>query len=1043
MPGYQNKPAIIFKEDVSSETVPLNAAILAADLSHLISFLTNPNEINYQFVTDLLATHRLFIPSTGLLSALLSRLTACFDDVLFNTAKYDLLSSAEEAEIRFNSAKKILLRTYIVIRSWIINYFVDDWLPNGVLRGMMADYLNLLLDRLRSHDLHSLVDTFFLKIIVEIKKLWLDVCAKYWGLRDLTTLLLEKGYQTFSTLERLVIQFVINLQMGPSGGQNVSHTRLLRALDPRERNKNIVDADSAPSPIVPPEKNLAIVHCSNSVASLGMYLDRSFVIPQKIASRLSPANLFKKDQIPQTRTEKPEVEPVAYNCTIVDPKSSLNTLSFTVYNPSEQGFTKLFQYRVENSKVSLVTTHRALKPQPEQKKTFSGRWKRNTKDHRISRVAEDLVTDKEVVCDVKVDYLSSMVVGELEALMELIQKENQPSDGDESLGLDDTPEIVEASPKDLKLHRMSKSSLKLYLTYNSEASLLIFNQQNLKPRVLEKVKSFEKLTQRKLLAKKATLNLRAPEHADHTRVRSAIHFFQEARTCDRNMSNLTVDTKSRKPSYNPSSIFSDAHNTANTTISSADSIDPAKLENPREIDVIRESPESLRRSPTLDTTNSEALIQSVMKMDSFVDASLHDVSGYMPDEKIEKIDISPLAAGNSSGGDHSLSMLSVASYCVPGVDYEVMKRLADIPDTLFGGKDPVSAALLSLEGDRMGGLPSKRKDEDVILENQVTDLDITDQPQDSPGEKLTFFQPVVFEDVPETIQDALKQGGSLISDFQEKTASFGLSMVGPDHAPFVLEFCAEDVAKTLTVIERDVAFEIDWKELVEFNKDFVSNTDHFYRSWVEILVLRPLQAGIELYLNRFNLVINWVISQILLTKDIYLRTRVIGQFIAVAMRCLNMQNYATMLQIVLALASPKIMLLQKTWAGLDMVSRQNFEILRNFNVDSVENLRDLHNNAVPSRGVIPFVGLYVHDLKLQLIQPNEIAFGKDTLINWSKFHAISRVVHRTITEIQYAKFYKDLCDFDGDDDQKRLLSRCLYIRTLNEQEMDECLQELS
>ena len=93
-------------------------------------------------------------------------------------------------------------------------------------------------------------------------------------------------------------------------------------------------------------------------------------------------------------------------------------------------------------------------------------------------------------------------------------------------------------------------------------------------------------------------------------------------------------------------------------------------------------------------------------------------------------------------------------------------------------------------------------------------------------------------------------------------------------------------------------------------------------------------------------------------------------------------------------------------------------------------LRKATNNIQPSKGCIPFVGLYINDL----VYNNE-RVGKinDRLINFGKFRTSVAIVKSLSQCIEWAKNYR----FDV---QLELLSKCLYISSLTEDEMNFCVQ---
>ncbi|CRK35536.1 hypothetical protein BN1723_018585, partial [Verticillium longisporum] len=112
-----------------------------------------------------------------------------------------------------------------------------------------------------------------------------------------------------------------------------------------------------------------------------------------------------------------------------------------------------------------------------------------------------------------------------------------------------------------------------------------------------------------------------------------------------------------------------------------------------------------------------------------------------------------------------------------------------------------------------------------------------------------------------------------------------------------------------TLIEKDALNEIDWKELIEMGWKNATNNDS--RSWVDFL--RNTDAhGVEVVIARFNIMVKWACSEIVLTQNIEERARCIIKFIHLAAHCHRFRNFATMSQITMALTSQEVARLSKT-----------------------------------------------------------------------------------------------------------------------------------
>lgn len=305
------------------------------------------------------------------------------------------------------------------------------------------------------------------------------------------------------------------------------------------------------------------------------------------------------------------------------------------------------------------------------------------------------------------------------------------------------------------------------------------------------------------------------------------------------------------------------------------------------------------------------------------------------------------------------------------------------------------------------------------------------------------------------------------------------------HISFVLSYGSKALADHFTLIERDMLQEIDWKELIElkWNKELTP-----VNSWLEVIVNDSYYTGyrgVTLVIARFNLMVNWIISECLLTKFQSERIHLISRLIHVAQSCYTLQNYSTLMQIILALTSEKIQRMRDTWKLLppgDILMLKNLEELAS-PIKNFLNIRLSINQIKPSKGCIPFVGLYLSDLifneerptfvktaivpnftgstsgpdkettgntssmvppNMSSILANEVASTVSTidsenenqkLINFSKYRTSVHIVKSLSQCIEWSNSYDIQVN-------PELLSKCLYIKSLDEDEMNYCLSHI-
>lgn len=252
----------------------------------------------------------------------------------------------------------------------------------------------------------------------------------------------------------------------------------------------------------------------------------------------------------------------------------------------------------------------------------------------------------------------------------------------------------------------------------------------------------------------------------------------------------------------------------------------------------------------------------------------------------------------------------------------------------------------------------------------------------------------------------------------------------PTHLPFILAFDSEVLAQQFTLIEKDALNEVDWKELIEMRwRDSHTNS----RSWVDFL--RNSDArGVEVVIARFNIMVKWAVSEIVLTQNVEERARCIIKFLHIAAHCRRYRNFATLSQIAIALTSTEVARLSKTWALLppsDMQTMREVESLvsptKNF-----YNLRaEMEGGATAAEtGCIPFLGIYTHDILFNAQRPSEIASSPTTapLVNFERCRIAAAVV-KTLLRLLEASTLYHFQPIEG------ITERCLWMSALSDDEI--------
>jgi hypothetical protein len=248
------------------------------------------------------------------------------------------------------------------------------------------------------------------------------------------------------------------------------------------------------------------------------------------------------------------------------------------------------------------------------------------------------------------------------------------------------------------------------------------------------------------------------------------------------------------------------------------------------------------------------------------------------------------------------------------------------------------------------------------------------------------------------------------------------------HLPFTLAFDSQILAQQFTLIEKDALNEIDWKDLIEMRwKDVTPDS----RSWVEFLRSSE-PRGVEVVIARFNLMVKWAVSECVLTQNLEERVRTVIKYIHIAAHCRKYRNFATMMQLTVALTSKDLSSLTKTWSS---ISREDLQTLKNLEelvspTGNFHNLRAEMEGAGADQGCIPFVGIYTHDLLVNYERPSQIASTPTTepLVNFEKCRSNATIVKNLLRLLEASQLYRFL-PIEG------ITERCLWMAALSDEEI--------
>ncbi|PQE06615.1 hypothetical protein CJF31_00009753 [Rutstroemia sp. NJR-2017a BVV2] len=255
------------------------------------------------------------------------------------------------------------------------------------------------------------------------------------------------------------------------------------------------------------------------------------------------------------------------------------------------------------------------------------------------------------------------------------------------------------------------------------------------------------------------------------------------------------------------------------------------------------------------------------------------------------------------------------------------------------------------------------------------------------------------------------------------------------HLPFILAFDSRVLAQQFTLIEKDALNEIDWKDLIEMRwRDAATDT----RSWVEFLRTSE-PRGVEVVIARFNIMVKWAVSEIVLTGDLEERVRCIIKYIHIAAHCRKYRNFATMTQLTVALTSKDISRLTSTWAHVpasDIHTLNQMEELVT-PTSNFHNLRAEMEGSGADQGCIPFVGIYTHDLIVNSERPSHIASTPTTepLVNFERCRSDATIIKNLLRLLEASQLYRFL-PIEG------ITERCLWMAALRDEDIAKYGKEI-
>jgi hypothetical protein len=271
------------------------------------------------------------------------------------------------------------------------------------------------------------------------------------------------------------------------------------------------------------------------------------------------------------------------------------------------------------------------------------------------------------------------------------------------------------------------------------------------------------------------------------------------------------------------------------------------------------------------------------------------------------------------------------------------------------------------------------------------------------------------------------------------------------HTPFILAHSSEVLAMQFTIIEKDALDSVDWKDLINLSwSQEVSSV----RDWAQYIHAFPTNvtevSSIDLIITRFNLVIKWCISSVLLCGTSEERAQCITKFVHIATHShRSLRNFATAAQITIALLSSDLSRLNTTWSKVAQAEKdaleslealvspmRNFAVLRSEMESAAAELSD--DEVLTGRGVIPFLGVYTRDLALNAQKPAFITpagristdGSHEKLVNFERHRTTASIVKGVLRLLDAGSRYAIKAD-------PEILAKCLWLAALADNEIAE------
>jgi len=234
----------------------------------------------------------------------------------------------------------------------------------------------------------------------------------------------------------------------------------------------------------------------------------------------------------------------------------------------------------------------------------------------------------------------------------------------------------------------------------------------------------------------------------------------------------------------------------------------------------------------------------------------------------------------------------------------------------------------------------------------------------------------------------IRKGYNRFSTHMTQTTKFGIpisraslhtssGMSSPTLKPTdsnFIDWSVTTIAEQFCLIEFDLYKKVELKELCK-------------TAWKSHQPRKTALNVVNLY-TRFDMVAQWVATEIVMAHQPRQRVSIIEKFIALAQKFLDLRNFNSLQEILAGLNRGSVARMKKAWEGISQSSYETFQALniiftpvRNYN-----NYRQLlRKNQVPC---LPYVGVYLQDL----VGAEEVPDKTGELINYDKIFVLTKIL---------------------------------------------------